>query len=424
MRRAGLAVLAILGYVAVVAVLVWAGKYVHLTTMEPARGSLNAASQELLGKSQGTDFLADYPSAHAVVHGGKPYDLVAHTSAAVGMPWLVPSANTHPPTLLALVVPFTIVRYHIALAAWSMAMLITTLATVRLMEVRWLFAVPAALLVALTFPGAYGIGNPEPLVALGAVVAYRWRNAPWIAGIGLALAAAPKLSGLLLLLPFLLTRRIKAVLYAALLLGGLLALVSVFEPSTVHAYLTSGAEAIKANMNRSDNASLLSLGKSWGVPSPVTIAILCGATLVLAVLQRDPYWPVVWLMVAALPIAWMYSALTLLPLVVVVVKRRSWPSLIATCGAVGLTLTTPPLGTEAVTRFPIIVGLVWVAYAISPRTTEVTTAFRSKEPGRCIYTEAQPVPSSTNLGDIPEVPVTARILQTLEPQFGEADSKM
>ena len=38
-----------------------------------ATGGIAAASRELLGRTQPTDFFADYASAHALTHGGDAY---------------------------------------------------------------------------------------------------------------------------------------------------------------------------------------------------------------------------------------------------------------------------------------------------------------------------------------------------------------
>ena len=79
--------------------------------------------------------------------------------------------------------------------------------TVHLVGVRLAIAAPIGLAIAATFPGAEaGIGNAVPLIGLGIAIAYRYRDSPIVAAIGLTLAAAPKYSGLLLVIPFVLTK--------------------------------------------------------------------------------------------------------------------------------------------------------------------------------------------------------------------------
>src|SRR5207302_9731669 len=183
--------------------------------LTPAGGGLGAAVHLLLGRPGGTDFLVDYASAYALVHQGDAYEIAEKLSERVGAPWPVSTANTHPPTMLPFILPFLAGDYGSALGAWSLAMLFVLILSVRFLEMHWLVAIGVGVALAVSFPGAYGIGNPVPLIGLGIAIAYRWRNHPLIAGLGIAIAAAPKISGILIVIPFLLSRRFKAVAVAA-----------------------------------------------------------------------------------------------------------------------------------------------------------------------------------------------------------------
>ena len=169
--------------------------------------------------------------------------------------------------------------------------------------------------------GAYGISNNVPLIGLGIALAYRFRNSPRLAGLGVALAAAPKASGLLMVVPFLVAGRIRTVGWTALWYG-LVALIPLSFDSRVWShYFKAGLTAVNDNAQRGDNGSLLHLGRSWGVPDVATVAVLAVIVCAVALLRRDLYWPLAWAVVATLPIAWVYSLLTFLPLIVWAVVR-------------------------------------------------------------------------------------------------------
>lgn len=350
-------------YVGVLTGLITVGT--HITPPEPelaltpGGGALAAAFHVLTGQGGTTDFLVDYSSAHALRSGISPYETSALLNERVGTPWAVLHANPHPPTALTLVLPFTVVRYEWALAAWGLGMLFAFVATFRLVGVRPVLAVAAAVGVAITWPGAYALGNLVPLIGLGAALAWRGRDNPAIAGAGLALAAIPKASGLVLLVPFILTARWKSVSWA-LLLTLIVALVPLaFDPTVWSAYFDSGLEAIRLTMNRPDNASLL----ARGVPRVIAGLVLLLAAMVASFRINDMFWPAVWLAVAALPIAWMYSLLTLAPgLIRGLNHGRAVPWVVV---GIALAVGSSPLGMWPTLAFGSVVGIAYAAMCMT-----------------------------------------------------------
>lgn len=340
------------------------------TGMQPAGGGIGAAAHQLLGKAAETDFLIDYASAHALIHGDDAYAPSSALTKKVGIPWAVPTADPHPPTFLLLVLPFTVVRYQWAEAAWASAMVTALIVTIRLVGIRWWYAAGAGVAIAITFPGAWGISNPVPLIGLGAAIAYRFRDRPWIAGLGLALAAVPKWSGLLLVLPFLLTRRWRPVAASAAYFAATAIVPLAWQPSVWSRYLDSGVSAIRHNEVRGDNASLLHQASQIGIPSNVLLAGLVVAALVAVVSSRDCWWPSTWLVVAALPIAWLYSALTLLPLAAIACLRPArWPRFVVLLLA-GVLFGSPPAGPWTLPVFPFAVVLGFLLLFSRPALEE------------------------------------------------------
>jgi hypothetical protein len=332
----------------------------------PEQGSLNAAVQQLLGRRVGTDFLADYASTRALVDGADPYAPIAATSTRIGEAWAVPDVNPHPPTQFAFVLPFTLLSYSAALSAWALLMVGVYITTLWALEVPLLYAVVGGVALAATFPGAYGIGNPVPLIGLGAALGWRWRDEPALAGAAVALATAPKLSGAVLVLPFLLTRRFRALWWAGGVLGVLATLPLFFEWDIWNRYGNVAPDAVRQVSARADNASLINLGHKVGVPTAAALALIGLATIALMVLRRDVYWPVVWLSVACLPIAWMYSLLTLVPLAVPIVWRAARVSVALVGLAAAAAVAIPPLGRWPVAGFPLVVALMFAAAATAP----------------------------------------------------------
>jgi hypothetical protein len=233
--------------------------------------------------------------------------------------------------------------------------------TFSLMGVPRSVSIAAGLGVAITFPGAYGIGNAVPLIGLGIALAYRFRDTPVVAALGLTLAATPKTSGLLLALPFLLSARWLSVAWAALLTA-IVAIVPVaFYPDVWHRYFAAGVDAIGVVQARPDNASILHLAATWGLPQTAVLFFLTFVALLLVLRIRNTYWPTVWLMVAALPISWTYSMLTLIPIFCMSLKRRTFWSITSAVIATGLVVGCPPWGLWPTYVVPIILLMAALA---------------------------------------------------------------
>jgi hypothetical protein len=217
-----------------------------------------------------TDFQVDYASATALPHRQDPYGLASGIFDRFGLPnWDVANANPHPPTTVVAVLRFALVSYPNALSAWSLLMVFVIIWTIQLMGVRCAYAAPFGVAICIMFPGAYGIGNVVPVIGLGIALAYRARDTPLLAAVGLTLAAAPKSSGLLLLVPFALSRRWKAVAWTA----GFMALIALvpfaFYPGTWTSYLRAGVDGVAVNSAGEDNASLLNLATRLWVSGPL-----------------------------------------------------------------------------------------------------------------------------------------------------------
>ena len=133
-----------------------------------------------------------------------------------------------------------------------------------------------------------------------------------------------------------------------------------FFRSTWSNYFDAGVYAITLNAARGDNASLLNLADKFGLATSLTVGILVIISLLIALWIKDTFWPIVWLAVAALPIAWMYS-ITLLPLFVVSVRRRNPWALGSTALATALAVGSSPYGLWPVRVVPLVMVLAAIA---------------------------------------------------------------
>lgn len=350
-------------YVFCVVAMLGVGRHVHLPDeqwgMSSYGGSLTVSLEQMMGRRLTTDFLVDYASARALADGVDPYAISGGLIDRIGGPeWPVPTANPHPPTMVLLTLPFALVRYEWALAAWSIAMVFALVLTVRLSGARWEVAIPAGLALAVCWPGAYGIGNAVPVIGLGIAMAVRYRDTPWLAAAGAALAAAPKTSGLLILVPFVLTFRWRTVVYTLGWMAALAAAPLAWFPRVWNTYADRGLDAIRQNAARVDNGAILNLGAKLGVPHIVTGLALVGIALLIARRSRDVFWPIVWLVVAALPISWMYSMLTFIPLVVHAVRRGGRVAWVCSILAAALAASSTPLGSWPTWVQPVVVLLM------------------------------------------------------------------
>lgn len=369
---------ALVAYVGIFLVLHTVGHHVTLPderTTAPTDGLVVALTRLLGHPGDAVDFAADYASAHALVHGQDAYGISADLFKGLGIPpWPVETANTHPPTVFLLVLPFTLLHFWAASAAFALAMIFALIATLRLVGLPYRYAIPAGVGIGVTFPGAYGIVNVVPLIGLGVALAYRYRYHPVLGGLGVALAAVPKASGLILVLPFLLAGRIRLVLWAVGFWLAAAILPLLWQHDAWSRYATAGVAAVNANAARSDDASLLSLAHHHvGISTSLAAVFVAAVAVGTALARRELFWPTVWAMVATLPIAWMYSLLTLVPLVAWALLRSGDVRAVAVLSlfAAAVTVSSPPYGDWPVVIYPIVVLLVLLVY-ISARPREVT----------------------------------------------------
>jgi hypothetical protein len=328
----------------------------------------------LNGRGGDADWAADYVGARALIHRTDAYPILGPAFAKIGLTLKVDVAHTHPPTAYVLALPFVWMKYPTALAAWGWCMVAAYAATIRLLGIRWLVAIPAAIIVAFVSPFSEGIGQYTPLILLGGTLvltqlpkAANGKSAELMVAGGLALATVPKLTGALLFVPVLLNRSWLAAIQGAILCAGAALVAVALSPAVIHQYLTEGARATRINVARPSNAAPVPALLHHLSPALATITILLGAALLAVALLRrgrqvEPYLVA---SVALLPIAWSFSATVLASLWILEARRGGEWALVA-LAPLALLVAFPAYGLPMTTVVPLVVLLSLALVALSP----------------------------------------------------------
>jgi hypothetical protein len=305
-----------------------------------------------------------YPAADAVLHGSNPYPDVDDPGVVAGTEYLYP-----PLTALA-TTPFTALP-SAAAGFVAMALLVTSVfATLWVLRVRdW-----RCYGLALLWPpviSAIQSGNVTIPLALGAALAWRYRDHAWTAGgsLGLTLATKFFLWPLVLWLGF--TRRIGA---AALAMGVgavvLLASWAVIGFAGIDRYpdLLRRLQELEEGNGYTIYALALDLGFAPGTARALWIGLAVLLVAGIAVLghRRDDRRAFAIAVAAALacsPIVWLHYFAFLL-VVVGVAERRLGPAWFVPLAMYGATGTRN--GTTAQTALTIAAAALTVALAVRP----------------------------------------------------------
>lgn len=163
-----------------------------------------------------SDLMVFLAAGNDVLHGADPYpalqDPALYGGSAFVYPWW---------TALAFA-PLGALPTHLADLIWTAGSIAAVLAACRVAGVRGICS-PLVVLLAATSIRGLQVGSLNALLLLGCVVAYRYRDRPWLVGTALALVVGAKVFLFPLLLWPLVSRRWAAVRATAVVLGLLLA---------------------------------------------------------------------------------------------------------------------------------------------------------------------------------------------------------
>lgn len=307
------------------------------------------------------DFAQDYLGARALLNrADELYPVLAPAFEQLGLDWGAFHRSTHLPTAFLLAVPFALLHYRSSLILWMIAMFACIVLAARALGLAWKKSILAGALSLAWPPTFWSLFQYTPIWLLCLVLAYRFRRHPLVSGVYIGLASLPKYLAAPALLYHLWRRQWSALIGFGTLWLVALALLLLLRPDAVAAYLSSNIGNSLDQIHRPDNGALVVV--AWRLGGWLGLA--AAALLILWVFwsglrREDPAgWACfVWLGIALLPIAWVYSLLPLLPWLVLALRAPGTSSRIF-AGAALLV----PYAAAAPTRNP---GLVALSIALS-----------------------------------------------------------
>ncbi|MBN1312191.1 MAG: DUF2029 domain-containing protein [Anaerolineae bacterium] len=240
-----------------------------------------------------------------------------------GLDWSYDHRSTHPPTCFLFVLPFALLDHQSALVLWAACMFACIVLTARVLGLKWWQSAAFGVLSLVWPPTIWSLYQVTPIWMLGLALAYRFRHHPPVSGAFIGVASLPKFLAAPALLYYLRRRRWLAIVGFCALWASALALLSILRPDAIAVYLTTGSSVALDQTLRQDNGALVVV--AWRMGGWVGLVVVAAFVLWAfwsGLRREDPVgWAcLVWLGIALLPIAWVYSVLPLLPWLVKVFK--------------------------------------------------------------------------------------------------------
>jgi hypothetical protein len=273
------------------------------------------------------DIAQDYIGARALTHPNKElYPILADAFEKMGVPWEAYHRSTHPPTAFLFVLPLTMFGYPTALVLWMVTMFACIVLSARAFNLTWKTSLLAAILSLAWPPTIWSLGQFTAIWLLGLALAYRYRHKPLLSGFFIGFASLPKyFAGILLLHPIWRRRWTALISFAAVWLAAVVLLL-LLRQDVISAYIASNVGNSVDQIMRPDNGALAIVAwrlGGWPGIAAVIILILCVFWTGLRCDNPACWACLVWLGIACLPIAWVYSLLPLLPWLVMTLRSTN-----------------------------------------------------------------------------------------------------
>lgn len=299
--------------------------------------------------------------------------------------WLLKHSNGFitPPVLAVVGAPFSLLPFGTAIVAFNLVCVACLLAALRLLDVRS----PAFYIVVLcSFPfvASLGLGQPDGMFALGAALAWRYREA-WPGAVAAGAIIAAKLLAWPLIVWLLVTRRYRqaavAAGCAAAMLAASWACIGFKGLAAYPRLLSADARAFGT-----DAHSILTALVRTGVPEhtamvlTVALAAAVGAAVVLTAAGSDLGWFTAALTfgILASPIVWQhYFLLLFIPLAAT--RRTGDPLVWLLTLALWISPSETPATLAQAWLIPVLASAIALRIAVLSRPVAAT---RSGEPQR------------------------------------------
>ena len=280
------------------------------------------------------DIAQDYIGANALIHHNEElYPVLVTAFEKMGITWQADHRSTHPPTAFLMVVPFTLFDYPTAQTLWMLCMFACILFTARVFSLNWKMSLLAGVLSLAWPPAIWSLGQFTPIWLLGLALAYRFREKPLLSGLFIGLASLPKYFAAAALIHPLWRRRWAVLISFAVVWLSAVALLLLLRPDVLSAYAASNIGNTMDQILRPDNGAMLVVAWRLGGWPGLAAVIVLTVCVFLAALRSEGQaaWAcLVWLGIATLPVAWVYSLLPLLPWLILTIKsNKKNPRLLA-----------------------------------------------------------------------------------------------
>ena len=346
---------------------------------------LRSAAAHLQRKGIRADFAQDYVGARALLHHRDPYPVAGVAFDEIGLDWPLRNRSTHPPTAFLFALPLASLTWPHAAAVWAAAMLAAFALVALAFGAPMGAAIAIAPLALLWPPAAWSLGQLTPIWLLGAALAWRWRDRPFLAGLAVGAASLTKLLPILMLVAFLLRRRWAALAGCAVVWGSAVLLLLVLNPSSITRFVEVERTEGREQAARADNAGLLEL--AWhrlgtaGLVGALALVVAVGAqawrrTTSEGSLRFEAFSAWVWLSVALLPIVWLYSLLPLAPTLLGALRTRLLLPGLAAGAALLIPVAIQPFGTDSATLLAVSIALTGVATLFGANNRSLGTRVR------------------------------------------------
>jgi hypothetical protein len=292
-----------------------------LLVLPPPKGpfayidGLRWASSVLKGQAATTDITTDIVGLRELYGGNDPYPRLGPVLAKYGVMWDVSHRSSHPPTAYLLTTPVVALPIAVGVGAWAWLMLAIYAISYRQFGFPWPSAIGLAPITLLWPPAVHSLMQLTPIWLVAVAVAYR-HKAGVLSGLAVGIASLTKFLPGILLVPFILMRSVRTVLAFCCVWVGAIGAVLAMNPEAFLRYFAV-KETLAETILRADNAAPLAAAYRFSGIAGAAL-VFSSLALLIALTGRRHGWPIVLMLaayvsVAALPIAWIYSPLPLLP---------------------------------------------------------------------------------------------------------------
>ena len=346
-------------------------------TPSPSPRPLEHAAATLKGAGPASDLAQDIIGFRAMTHHENAYPPIGLAGRALGLDWPVEHVSTHPPTAFVLVAPIAFLPWPLAAMIWAWLMLGLLAFAFRLYGLPWLIALGLTPIALLWPPVSTSLGQFTILWLFGLAVGYRsMRHSCFLSGVGIGLAALPKLLPGVMIVPFLSKRRWHALLGMATVGIASLAGAALLSPDVLSQYVRANRLNAITMMLREDNASLLGTGYRWGGGWGITLVSGFLALIVWTnrreVRETGAPFPstTLWMLltyvsVALLPVSWIYSLTPLLPVIVFLLVTPKMSTRVIGACCIVIPFVVPIWGPRSVLPLVLVNILIGIGFLVN-----------------------------------------------------------